>query len=381
MAGLYEQSKGVNQTANAGTSKETVSSTSSDVTTQVNPPVKESNLSIPYTHQRYVEVGKAEDVKIMSYYRKRNAKVLMDDAISKQNIGSSVSAKRAMMSTSGELEKYLPAILGIPATSEQFTSRAERWYDNISREVRSEGIKLNTTFIFNTKEDYLDFKAKEDAITERFEKDRANPYVGLRKADEIRNLAIHNLEAMLYLVGRPENVEDYLLWRHCLLYNHVAKEIDLIKSSEQVRFYINDPHREARKKEQLFRLKEKAGSLYFGMINDRDKLLSIATVHCLTNNIPLSDNPSVTELKMIVHALSEANPKKFISYVEDADLLTRSFIERLIKAGHLTRLANNQNIVDGNGNLIAANIKEAIMWFNNDINAAQVSELKKRLLA
>ena len=51
----------------------------------------------------------------------------------------------------------------------------------------------------------------------------------------------------------------------------------------------------------------------------------------------------------------------------------------LIARGELNRLQYNQNITTADGELIGANMKEAVAWFKNPNNTSVVNALLNRL--
>ena len=58
-----------------------------------------------------------------------------------------------------------------------------------------------------------------------------------------------------------------------------------------------------------------------------------------------------------------------------------ALIEKLIARGELIRLEHNQNITTPTGEMIGANIKEAITWFKNPDNTSAVNAYKSKLQA
>ena len=130
-----------------------------------------------------------------SNYRKANIKVLGQRT---ETIGSSITSCRVLSSNQGEVEAYFPALVGLSPNNPEFISRVKAWLSNIQFPVNNNDATLNITFIYNTKRDYLRFKAKEDAIEEEYSKiDRANTNV-IRDAIKRRVDALNALEGEKY---------------------------------------------------------------------------------------------------------------------------------------------------------------------------------------
>ena len=146
-----------------------------------------------------------------SNYRKANLKVLGQR---QETIGSSITSCRILSSNQGEVEAYFPALVGLSPSNPDFITRVKAWLSNIQYVVSNNDASLNISFVYNTKRDYLRFKAKEEAIDEEYAKiDRANTTV-IRDAVKRRVDALNTLESEKYKYGRPQNLEEYLLYRH-----------------------------------------------------------------------------------------------------------------------------------------------------------------------
>ena len=107
-----------------------------------------------------------------SNYRKVNMKVLGQR---KETIGSSITSCRVLSSNRGEVEAYFPALIGLSPNNPNFITRVKAWLSNIQFVVNDNDAPLDISFVYNTKKDYLIFKAREDAIDAEYNKtDRTN---------------------------------------------------------------------------------------------------------------------------------------------------------------------------------------------------------------
>lgn len=314
-----------------------------------------------------------------SNYRKVNMKVLGQR---KETIGSSISSCRILASNKGEVEAYFPALIGLSPSNPEFITRVKAWLSNIQFVVNEEDVSLNTSFIWNKKSDYVAFKKKEDAIDEEYNKvDRANTAV-IKDAVKRKVEALNALESEKYKYGRPQNLEEYLIYRHCLLFRDVAKDIALINSDPNLRFYIKDEAKEAEKKKKLTEEKMKAMRNFIELNSSPSKFnaVFIAMIASRNENISealLKDNNEKTN--MLMNYVNEA-PDKFNKLVNDKNIITKAFIETLIVRGELVRAEFNQQISTAEGNFIGSNMTEAVAYFNNpdnkDIKAVYENKLK-----
>ena len=314
-----------------------------------------------------------------SNYRKVNMKVLGQR---KETIGSSISSCRILASNKGEVEAYFPALIGLSPSNPEFITRVKAWLSNIQFVVNEEDVSLNTSFIWNKKSDYVAFKKKEDAIDEEYNKiDRANT-AAIKDAVKRKVEALNALESEKYKYGRPQNLEEYLIYRHCLLFRDVAKDIALINSDPNLRFYIKDEAKEAEKKKKLTdeRLKAMRNFIELNASPSKFNAVFIAMIASRNENISealLKDSNEKTN--MLMNYVNES-PDKFNKLVNDKNIITKAFIETLIVRGELVRAEFNQQISTADGNFIGSNMTEAVAYFNNpdnkDIKAVYENKLK-----
>ena len=358
----------------------------------INPTIKAGDTKVPtgettsvahdeeldkeYLDNRIVTISLVHNY---SNYRKVNMKVLGQR---KETIGSSISSCRILASNKGEVEAYFPALIGLSPSNPEFITRVKAWLSNIQFVVNEEDVSLNTSFIWNKKSDYVAFKKKEDAIDEEYNKiDRANT-AAIKDAVKRKVEALNALESEKYKYGRPQNLEEYLIYRHCLLFRDVAKDIALINSDPNLRFYIKDEAKEAEKKKKLTEEKMKAMRNFIELNASPSKFnaVFIAMIASRNENISealLKDNNEKTN--MLMNYVNEA-PDKFNKLVNDKNIITKAFIETLIVRGELVRAEFNQQISTADGNFIGSNMTEAVAYFNNpdnkDIKAVYENKLK-----
>lgn len=314
-----------------------------------------------------------------SNYRKANLKVLGQR---QETIGSSITSCRILSSNQGEVEAYFPALVGLSPSNPDFITRVKAWLSNIQYVVSNNDASLNISFVYNTKRDYLRFKAKEEAIDEEYAKiDRANTTV-IRDAVKRRVDALNTLESEKYKYGRPQNLEEYLLYRHCLLYRDVAKDPALINGDASLRFYIKDEAKEAEKQKKLTQERKTAMRNFIELGASESKFNAVYITMCVARNENIAEAllRSQSEKETILMNFVNEQPDKFNKMVKDSNITTKAFIETLIVRGELVRSEFNQQISMADGTYVGANLNEAVAYFNNpnnkDIRTAYENKLK-----
>ena len=336
----------------------------------------DESLDKEYIDKRTVTISLVHNY---SNYRKVNMKVLGQR---KETIGSSVSSCRVLASHKGEVEAYFPALIGLSPNNPDFITRVKSWLSNIQFVINEEDKSLNITFIWNKKSDYLEFKAKEDKIDEEYSRvDRANTSA-IKEAVKRRVEALDTLESLKYQYGHPQNLEEYLMYRHCLLYRDVAKDIALINSDPNLRFYIKDEAKEAEKQKKLTEEKMKAMRNFIELNASPSKFNAVFIAMVASRNESVSEamlkdnNEKTTMLMDYVNN----SPEKCNKLFGDKNVVTKAFIETLIVRGELVRAEFNQQISTADGTFIGSNMNEAVAYFNNpnnkDIKAVYENKLK-----
>ena len=325
---------------------------------------KDEDLDKEYVDKRTIVISLVHNY---SNYRKVNMKVLGQR---KETIGSSITSCRTLSSNAEEVNAYFPALVGLSPNHPDFTSRVKAWLSNIQFVVNENDVPLDISFVYKTKRDYIDFKRKEEAIDDEFAKvDRSNISL-IKEAVKRRVEALNTLESEKYKVGRPVNLEQYIIYRHCLLYRDVAKDIALVNSDPSLRFYIKDEAKEAEKEKKRTEQRMQAMTKFIEINAIPTKLnaLYVTIVAARNENVSEALLKSEVEKKSYLMDFVNTNPEKFNKMVADKNIVTKAFIETLIVRGELVRSEYNQQISTADGTLIGSNMNAAVAFFNNPDN-------------
>lgn len=336
---------------------------------------KIEDISIEYTDIRKVTIML---VKNYSLYRKANDKVLPKR---KDFIGSSIHASRVISANKEEVDTYFPNLIGLSPTDPNFVMRVKQYLNNIRIPVDELGRSFDISFHYYHKEDYYRIKKEEDKIERMYQTTNRQDITKLRAALKEKITRLNALEGTKCKLGYPINVDDYLMYRHCLLYNDVAKDIALINSDSNIRFYFKDDQKEAEKLRK-FRLEvNKAKTNYVACLADNTLFDAVYTQFCVINNMPvissLAENRIDREIKLDKFSADE--PIKFNKIFNNKDVKLIATIEMLIARGELIRSQYNQNITSPDGDFIGSNMGEAVAWFKNAENSSIVNALINKL--
>lgn len=334
-----------------------------------------TDLDEPYTEERSVTIAL---VKNYSLYRRANDKTLPKR---RDYIGGSVSASRVLSANKDEVETYFPNIVGLAPNNENFITRVKQYLNNIRIPVDELGKTFNVSFVYNKKADYYKIKKEEEKIEDAYLKANRQDTSKLKAALKEKISRLNVLEGTKCKLGHPVDVEEYLMYRHCLLYNDVAKDVALINSDPSIRFYFKDNQKEADKLKK-FRIElNKAKVNYVQCLGDDDLFDAIYIQYCVINGLPIISSlaEDIIERQNKLDKFSTEEPVKFNKLCSDKNVRLMAVIEKLIARGELVRSEFNQNITTVDGEFIGANMKEAVAWFNNPNNSSVVNAFHNRL--
>lgn len=335
----------------------------------------ERDLDKPYLEKRSVTINLIANY---SFYRRANDKYLPKKH---EYIGSSFRTSSVLASNKDEVEAYFPNIIGVATNDPTFVTRVKAYLNNMQIEVNEMGKTFDTSFRWRHKRDYLSYKAKEDAIEDRYRSIRRDDIQVIKKALEAKIEDLNELESTKHQYGTPVNVEDYIKYRHCLLYRDVAKDMALINSDINYRFYFKDDVKEneiiQRRRQEIKNAKRN----FLTACGDDSLFEAIYIQYCVADGMPVINASVKTQLEKEIELDNYSNrePAKFNKIFNDKDLKVKALIETLISRGEFIRASDNQNISTAAGDFIGANIKEAVLWFKNPANERAVTAFKNKL--
>lgn len=374
--------------ASFGFNKPAANNEQKETTVVASEEVKESKTDLPKVDKTVAEENEEEYtdvrsvtvalVKNYSLYRKAN-----DKSLPKRHdyIGGSVSSSRILSSNKEEVETYFPNLVGFAPNNENFVTRVKQYLNNIRIPVDELGRKFDISFHYYHKKDFLRIKSEEDKIEETYLRTNRQDLGKLKAALQEKITRLNALEGTKCKLGYPINVEDYLMYRHCLLYKDIAKDMALINSNNTIRFYFKDDQKEADKLKKYRLEVNKAKANYVSCLADNSLFDAIYIQYCTINGLPvissLAEDRLDREIKL--DKFSTEEPVKFNKIFNNKDVKLIATIEMLISRGELNRSQYNQNISTVDGVFIGANMGEAVAWFKNPENTSVVNAYYSKL--
>lgn len=244
-----------------------------------------------------------------------------------------------------EEEVYLPQLIGVQPKNDNWQKATTDYWNNISKQVPKVGIEIEVGFNWKDEEN-----AKKGKLAK--EEDKWN-------------------------FGFPINIVDYILYRYCLVYSHVANDASEMDKSHKIRFYIYSKAEEIKTTHNALNIKNKAYGKYLEVLSNRNKVEDLLRV------IPNKDghilyNPTLSadEQDVLLNQIMIDKPAIFIQYCDDKSLEMKSFISNCITAQKLKKVPNTETIMYGETTIIGNTIEEAVAYLNNDKNAQVLNTLR-----
>ena len=253
--------------------------------------------------------------------------------------------------------------------------------NNIQVAVDELGKTFDCSFHYNHYSDYLTVKKKEEQIESKYKLANKSNSKDLRAALKEKITLLNELESSKHKFGYPLNLEDYILYRHCLLYNDIAKDTALINSDASIRFYFKDNNKEAELQKKLRTEINNAKANYVQIVGDPDMFDAVYIQYCVISGHPIVSSMLEDRItkETQLDRFSIEDPIKFNHICRDNDIKLKALIETLIARGEFIRAQHNQNILTPEGDFIGANMKEAVAWFKDSANSAMVAGYKNKL--
>ena len=332
-------------------------------------------LNAEYIDKRSVTIAL---VRNYSKYREANRGGLVKRV---DYIGSCITSSRVLASNKAEVDSYFPQLIGISPNDPDYLRRVKIYLGNIQVKVDELGKSFDTSFRYNHYRDYLEIAKKEEAIENRYKSANRQNYKELCEALKRKIADINELESTKYRYGSPVNIEDYIIYRHCLLYNDIAKDVAMVNSDKNIRFYFKDDKKEADKLRKFRAEINKAKINYVSCMADEKLFEAVYIQYLVLNNRPITSSLLEDDITKQVNLdkFSQSEPVKFNKFFKDENIKLKSMIEQLIARGIIVRSLYNQNITTADGTLIGANMQDAVVWFKNPENTAMVEAYKNQL--
>lgn len=263
---------------------------------------------------------------LITVNRRPNYTNLPDDvyAESKRKIGSVFTASGDIIRglTFAEQKEYLPEIIGISPTDNEFGRACRDYYLNLTVDVPMGGLDLE---------------------------------VGLDDQ------------------GYPLSVIDYIKYKFVLAHPHVAAEENLLNGNKKLRYYISDGRKELQEAKQDLVIRKNAYKEFIKLSDNEERMNMVLHVYGY-NPAKLTND----EKELTLEELQEDDPQYFIDICTDKNLEMTALINQALSLEALRRVGNS--ILDGDITL-GDSMEEAVLFLKDKKNSNVLTAVKAKLKA
>jgi hypothetical protein len=239
--------------------------------------------------------------------------------------------------------RYMPNIVNLLHTDPAFKLAVEDYWSNIAVYIpKGDGKEIEVGFMYKTEED----RAKGEADGTWQTKQQ---------------------------YGEPISIDDYLLYRYCLVYNRVANTIQDIDASNKIRFYLYTREEETATKYADFNNIKAATIKLLEILADRSMVKTLLYVY------ERADIEDTRDQDLYLHEEMQKDPTRFLYLAGDADLSLRSFIYKCLSNGLLTRQPNTEVIMIDDAEILSYTINGAIAELKTEKRLPLMTRLRAQL--
>lgn len=306
----------------------------------------------------------------LSIRRKNVATGLPGDDPTTQNpkIGSGLRDRAPLSGLSFEEEmQYLPEIIGVDAKDINFRKEVKEYWSNISEKVPHD-IEASD----------INFPGRPIKFTVLFESEN----------DKKRFDNAIGFEAKAQAAKRGtvvEGINDFVLFRYCLVYRRVANDERDQHKAAHIDFYLFSREQKVKQEYSAFTLRNQARELFSTLLDPSHESKIDAILRLFDSN-PDDTNlyPSLENKHMTLDEKIRLDPKTFIQYANDKKLAMKSFILKAVDLGAIFVPSNTELHYLGSNKeeLLGRNLMETVLFLEDKAEKnVQILEVLKSQVA
>lgn len=269
-----------------------------------------------------------------------------DTTLHRLKIGSSLKGTGPLRGLNYDEErKYLPEIVGMSPTDNEWRKTLINYWSNIAVDVPADGVGTGK------------LQGKPLIFT-----------VAFGTATEKENFErVLSLEEKAELSQKGEVIEgiaDYVLFRYCLLYNKVANKFEDIGKSPKILFYLYSKATETRVEHNAFKLRVKANTLFTQVLMDEDVVDAVL----LMFRQDLKEFETLQDKHLALEGLLKTKAADFIKFMEDSNLKVKATIKRAVEARIIHNPPNTDSYYYGENNevTLGTTLIDAVIFWKSD---------------
>lgn len=284
-----------------------------------------------------------------------------DPSLHNQKVGASLKGSGPNRGLTFEEEKrYLPEVINVSPLDVGWRQATNDYWSNIAVPIPPDGVsttKLEGKVLKFT----IEFKNKSDRDT--FDK--------VLNFEEKANASKKGIVI--------DGINDYILWRYCLVYSKVANSFEDINKSPKILFYLYSKENETLVEHKAFKARVEAQTLFTSILMKEDVIDAVLLM--FDQDLSVFDN--LQDKHLALEALIKTQATSFVKYAKDINLDVKALIKKAVDRGILRNPANTQSYYFGENSeiLLGTSLMEAVLYWksDNEKNVQIVTAIKARL--
>lgn len=245
-----------------------------------------------------------------------------------------------------EEEILLPSIIGIDPKDIKWREAVKNYWSSISVPIPYDGVGTDELF-GKVLEWVIEFK--DESIADIYEKS------GLEGKAKLSGTHLKDGTARLL-----KGVDDYVLFRYCLVYGRVANNAKDANKSNRILFYLFSKKDEIKAEHIVFETRKKAKQLFYEIMEDESKLDGILRLF----KISPESLESIERKHIILEQKTNTNANEFIQFASDSHLSVKSFIFKAVEKGIIHNPSNTESYYYGENKevLLGNTLEDAVLY-------------------
>ena len=172
--------------------------------------------------------------------------------------------------------------------------------------------------------------------------------------------------------GNPLNIMDYIKYRFAIKHPHTALTKEEMDKDFNKRFYIQDPTREDKVKNNTIQLRKDADKEFIKLSSSGKAMKRVLRLMSNTN----PDRMTKEQVENSLYELKNKEPKKFIRITTDKKLDLKAEIEEMVSTGVLRKIGNQIIFID---EVLGDTMNDTVIHLKDKKNSGKLTILRAKL--
>ena len=245
-----------------------------------------------------------------------------------------------------EEKKYLPEIINISPTDNEWRKMTQDYWNNISVVIPADGTTI----------DKLQGKVLDFTVSFKNKQEKDNFEEALKFETKAQIISEHG-EVI-------EGIANYVLFRYALVYSKVANSVEDIDKSAKILFYLYSKQTQTKLEHKSFKKRNEALAEFIKVLPNEGKINAILMLF----EQDLASYETLEDKHLALEALVKTKPATFLSYIKDENLSIKAAIKKAVEAGIINNPPNTTTFYYGGNNehTLGTTLENAVLYLKSE---------------